>query len=176
MDNKFSVGVVTTSKFSEKVETFMKMNQMAEKKASIYPASNYFGRTPNANEDPYNRRVIRKLNDISFEDDSDPEEIMNLKRMPKTIMNEENLKRVLTEETLGLNLENHYWLKDDILSKLGRMAPNLLFLSLRRMKFISNPVFAEIFHCLTSLQKVDLSDCDGLLTSACNLMIDQNKE
>ena len=148
---------------------------MAESKASIYPPSNFFGSPPDENEDPYNRRVVRKLNDISFSDDSDPEEIANLKRMPKTVMNEENLKEVLGTETLGLNLENHYWLKNNIISKIGKMAPNLTFLSLRRMKFISNPVFAEIFHYLTQLQKVDLSDCDGLLTSACNLMIDQNK-
>ena len=90
-------------------------------------------------------------------------------------MNEENLKNTLSEETLGLNLENHYWLKNNIISKVGKMAPNLVFLSLRRMKFITNPVFAEIFHSLTQLQKVDLSDCDGLLTSACNLLVTQNK-
>ena len=65
---------------------------MAESKASIYPPSNFFGSPPDENEDPYNRRVVRKLNDISFSDDSDPEEIANLKRMPKTVMNEENLK------------------------------------------------------------------------------------
>ena len=95
--------------------------------------------------------------------------------MPKTIMNEENLKQVLSHETLGLNLENHYWLKNNIIGKVGKMAPNLVSLTLRRMKFISNPTFAEIFRNLTQLQQVDLSDCDGLLTSACNLMIDQNK-
>ena len=43
IDNKFSVGTLTTAKFDEKVSTFMKMNQMAESKASIYPPSNYFG-------------------------------------------------------------------------------------------------------------------------------------
>ena len=46
-------------------------------------------------------------------------------------------------------MENHYWLKSNVISKIGKMAPNLVFLSLRRMKFISNPVFAEIFHSLT---------------------------
>ena len=69
--------------------------------------------------------------------------------MPKTIMNEENLKQVLSAETLGLNLENHYWLKNNIISKVGKMSPNLISLSLRRMKFINNPTFAEIFRNLT---------------------------
>ena len=79
---------------------------------------------------------------------------------------------MLSTETLGLNLENHYWLKNNIIGKIGKMSPNLLKLSLRRMKFITNPTFAEIFRNLTQLQMVDLSDCDGLLTSSCNLMID----
>ena len=96
IDNKFSVGTLTTAKYDEKVSTFMKMNQMAESKSSIYPPSNFFGRPPEEGEDPYNRRVVRKLNDISFSDDSDPEEIANLKRMPKTVMNAENLKEVLS--------------------------------------------------------------------------------
>lgn len=43
IDNKFSVGTLTTAKYDEKVSTFMKMNQMAESKSSIYPASNFFG-------------------------------------------------------------------------------------------------------------------------------------
>ena len=73
------------------------------------------------------------------------EELKNLKRMPKTILNEENLREYLSEETLRLNLENHYWIKNNMLDKIGRMAPNIQVLSLRRMKFISNPVFAEIF-------------------------------
>lgn len=96
--------------------------------------------------------------------------------MPKTIMNEENLRKCLCEETLGLNLENHYWLKNETISKIGKMAPNLIYLSLRRMKFISNPIFAEIFQSLTNLQKVDLSDCDGLLATATTLLVDNNRQ
>ena len=175
IDNKFSTGTLTTATYQEKVGVFMKMNEMAETKASVFPPANYIGPSSTAGtEDPYNRRVVRKLNDIDFDEDSDPEEIKNLKRMPKTIMNGENLREILGSETLGLNLENHYWLKSDILSKIGKMAPNLIFLSLRRMKFISNPIFAEIFHHLHHLKKVDLSDCDGLLASATNLLVTQN--
>ena len=127
----------------------MKMNQMAEQRAAVYPPANYFGKPPKEGEDPFNKRQVRQLNDISFSEDSDEEDIRNIKRMPKTIMNEENLKQVLSTETLGLNLENHYWLKNNIISKVGRMSPNLLSLSLRRMKFITNPTFAEIFRNLT---------------------------
>jgi hypothetical protein len=120
--------------------------------------------------------VIRELNDISFDEDSDEyEEIKNLKRQPKTILNEENLKAYLSDETTKLDLENHYWLRNNFIDKVGRMAPNLQHLSLRRMKFINNTCFAEIFKYLEKLEIIDLSDCEGLYTSATALMINQNK-
>jgi len=68
--------------------------------------------------------------------------------MPRTILNEENLREYLSEETLRLNLENHYWIKNNVIEKIGRMAPNLQVLSLRRMKFVNNLVFAQIFKYL----------------------------
>ena len=43
------------------------------------------------------------------------------------------------------------------------------------MKFITNPVFAEIFKYMKKLERIDLTDCDGLLPSACNLLIDNNR-
>jgi len=96
--------------------------------------------------------------------------------MPKTILNEENFKECVTEDTTRVVLENHYWLRNNILSMLGRMAPNLQMLSLRRMKNITNPVFAEIFKSLKQLTHIDLTDCHGLLPTATNLMLDHNKE
>ena len=74
-----------------------------------------------------------------------------------------------------MNLENHYWIKNNFIDKIGRMAPNIQILSLRRMKFITNPVFAEIFKYMHKLERIDLTDCDGLLPSACNLLIDNNR-
>ena len=65
------------------------------------------------------------MNDISFEEDSDWEDNKNLKRMPRTILNEENLREFLSDETLRLNLENHYWIKNNFIDKIGRMAPNI---------------------------------------------------
>ncbi len=126
-------------------------------------------------EDRFNLRKVKELNDISFEEDEDWEEIKNLKRMPRTILNEENLREYLSEETLRLNLENHYWIKNNVIEKIGRMAPNLQVLSLRRMKFVNNLVFAQIFKYLRQIQRIDLTDCTGLLVTACNLLIDNNR-
>ena len=74
------------------------------------------------------------------------------------MLTEENLKRYLSEETTKLNLEHHYWLKDNFLNKIGRMAPNLKVLSLRRLK-ITNDSFGELFKALKQLQVLDISDC-----------------
>lgn len=87
------------------------------------------------------------------------------------MLNEENLKSYLTTDTLRLNLENHYWLRNPFMQKTGRMAPNLRELSLRRMKFITNVTFAEIFKYLKQLEKVDLTDCGLIEKSALLLML-----
>lgn len=80
---KFSVGTLTTADYQQKCDNFIKMNQVTEEKSSLYPQSNYFGAQPDPKKDPYDRRVIKQLNDISFEEDSDDaEEVRNLKRMP----------------------------------------------------------------------------------------------
>lgn len=118
------------------------MNSLAEDKGSIYPQAAFFGQDPDNLEDKFCQRKVKALNDISFEEDDDWEEVRNLKRMPRTILNAENLKESLSVDTLRLNLENHYWINNNMMDKIGRMAPNIQVLSLRRMKFITNPVFA----------------------------------
>ena len=74
-------------------------------------------------------------------------------------MDEENLPKILSVETTKLNLENHYWISNNFMGKIGHLAPNLTKLSLRRMPHISNISFAEIFGQLSHLVSVDFSDC-----------------
>lgn len=174
--NKFSAGNATTSTYEDRVSNFTRLNTIVEERAPLYPPQNYFGTTPEESKDRFNTRTVRQLNDISFEESDDWEEVANLDRMPQTILNEENLKKCLSHETLRLNLENHYWLKNNMIDKIGQMAPNLRVLSFRRMKFISNPTFALIFKHLKQLVRLDLCDCDGLLPTAACLAIDNSKE
>lgn len=47
------------------------------------------------------------------------------------------------------------------LDKVGRMAPNLKYLSLRRLK-LSDKAFTEIMIHLKSLERVDVSDCANI--------------
>jgi hypothetical protein len=96
----------------------------------------------------YIRRVVRQLDDIEFSENEDPEDVCNLRRQPRTVLTEEHLRAYVNEETGKINLENHYWISNNFISKLGRMAPQLQELSLRRMPQVTNNVFAEIFSTL----------------------------
>lgn len=149
--NKFSCGTLTTATYHEKTKVFKKMNPRADEKGSLYPQSTYFGTDPLLKTDRFCDHEPKGLHDISFDEDSDWEEVKNLKRMPRTILNEENLRAYLNDEAYRLNLENHYWIKNNMIQNIGRMAPNLMVLSLRRMKFITNPVFAQVFSYLKNL-------------------------
>ena len=102
------------------------------------------------------------------------ENIKSVQRLPQTILSEENLRVYLTSETEKLNLEHSYWLKDVFLDKIGRMAPNLRQLSLRRLK-ISNRAFTEIASHLKHLERLDISDCPNIQESGMRSLMTNNK-
>jgi len=106
------------------------------KRSAIEPQTLFVGKIPDNKS--YIRRVVKQLNDLEFSDSDEPEELHNLRRQPQTVLTEENLKEYLTETTGKVNLENHYWISNSFISKLGRMSPNLQELSLRRMPQITN--------------------------------------
>ncbi len=67
------------------------MNNKANEKSALLPMQSYFGVTPDPQKDPYDRRKVKQLNDISFEesggsgdeeDDLVFEETKALKRLP----------------------------------------------------------------------------------------------
>lgn len=97
-----------------------------------------------------------------------------MKRLPRTVLTEETLKQYLGNETERLTLEHHYWLKDNFIDKIGRMAPNLIELSLRRLK-ISNKAFSDIVIHLKKLEKIDISDCPNIQYSGVKILLDNNK-
>ncbi len=90
------------------------------------------------------------------------------------MITEETLKEYLGPETEKLNLEHHYWIKENFLDKIGRMACNLRELSLRRLK-VSNRAFSEIVIQLRRLERVDVSDCPNVQSSGVKIMLDNNK-
>lgn len=70
-------------------------------------------------------------------------------------------------------LEHHYWIKDSFLEKIGRMTPNILELSLRRIK-ISNKAFTLIVKEIKKLLRIDISDCPNILESSMKILLDNN--
>lgn len=128
--------------------------------SNILPMSNYFGKVPDPQKDRFDRRVTKQLSDIDFETDSedDFEDIRSIKRQPRTVLTEENLRKYLNHETIKVNLEHHYWLKDSFVGKIGRMAPNLLQLTLRRLQ-VSDESFYEIANNVDKIQRLDVAEC-----------------
>ena len=175
------MGTLTTAKYQERVNVFTKTNEKVQSVAPLFPQQAYFGETPNPAKDPYDRRQVKQLNDISFEESEDSEgeadfeAVKSIKRLPQTVLTEENLKVYLTRETNKLDLEHAYWLKDTFLDKVGRMAPNLQELSLRRLK-ITNRAFIEIMTHLKRIEIIDVADCLNLQESGLELLIKNNKQ
>lgn len=118
----------------------------------------YCGPKPDPKKDPYNRRKVKQLDDISFESDDEPEEIKNFRRLPETVLTEENLKVSLTKDLRALNINDHFWLKNNFIDKIGRMAPNLVELSIRGLK-VTTEVFEELVKHMGLLKILDISNC-----------------
>ena len=89
------------------------------------------------------------------------------------MLTEENLRTYLSKETEKLDLEHAYWLKDVFLDKVGRMAPNLKELSLRRLK-ISNRAFTEIMNQLKQIEVIDIAECSNLQESGLETFLKNN--
>ena len=116
-----SAGVLTTLQHERRASVFDKMNPV---KHNILPSKLYQGKKPD--NDKFIRRIVKQLDDIEFsEDEVEPEAIVNLRRQKNTVLTEENLKKYLNSETLGINLENHYWVSNSFISKITVLAPNL---------------------------------------------------
>jgi len=175
--------MLSTASYQERALVFNKLNPMTHR-SNIRPQSAYLGRPPLTGRDKYDRRIVPTLDDVSVgdngeEDDADyddPEELLNLKRMRHTVLNEENMAKILNEDTEALDLEAKYWIGEEFIDKIGIMAKNLTELSLRRMNHIRNVTFASIFKDLNSFEAIDLSDCEGLQTSALHLMMTTSQQ
>jgi hypothetical protein len=59
IQNKFSVGMLTTAKYHEKVSVFERMNVKAGVSVALQPPQAYYGKTPDPDKDPYDRRKVK---------------------------------------------------------------------------------------------------------------------
>ena len=68
---------------------------------------------------------INLIDDISFESDEELEETKCVKRLPNTVLTEENLKSYLSHHLERLFIDNHHWLRENFIDKIGRLSPNI---------------------------------------------------
>jgi len=164
--NKISTAALTTTKYEDKANIVEKMNERSLKFATIIPQHAYLG----PKQEGFERRKVKQLDDIVFEDDfEEPEEALHFKRLPRSILTEDSLKIALTPTTEKLSLENHVWIRDNFLDKVGRLAPNLRDISLRGLE-ISGKSFIEIIKYCNLLKKIDVSQCKLLSEESISLI------
>ena len=129
-----------------------------EKYCTMYPKSAMLGPKP----DPNFENQVKKIGDISFEEDTtEGEGVKNLSRLPPENITEEWVKDNLNEKVTKINFANCYWLSKDLVSKLGRLDPNLKKISLRNLDLSNYIVENIIVHC-KGLEELDISNCTGL--------------
>jgi len=119
---KFSYTMLTTDSHETK-QKFVDMNyHFGKKYCTIYPKNSILGEKQNKD---YNK-PIKRIGDISFEEDNtESENVKNLKRLGPDNLTEESIKDNLNSKVEILRLENHYWISKDLVSKLGRLGTNL---------------------------------------------------
>ena len=172
--SKISSSVLTTAPYEERVFVLNKLNRKSQYISPLQPMSAYVGKRPDSKKDPYDRRKVKQLDDISFESDNESEEIKNLRRLPETVLTEESLKEWLSKELRRLCLDNHFWIKNNFIDKIGRMAPNLVDLSLRGLK-VDTPTFVEMVKHMGLLKVLDISNCTLLDEQAIIRLAETNK-
>lgn len=75
-DRKVAATCLTTESLETKKEVFDKTNQIAIPFSNISPQTQFMG---NEREDEWNRRKVKQLDDIPFEEDDEIEELKHLK-------------------------------------------------------------------------------------------------
>jgi len=171
---KRSSGMLTTTAYNEKIKFIAMSHKNSQYISPLKPVSAYAGAMPDPTKDPYNRRKVKQLDDISFESNDEIEEHKDHRRMPETTLTEENLKTTLTPDLKSLNLNNHYWLNNNFIDKIGRMAPNLVELSIRSLQ-VTTDTFVDLVKHMGLLKILDISNCKFLEEKAIIKLADTNQ-
>lgn len=83
------------------------------------------------------------------------------------------MKEIIDKNTEKLNIENHYWIKEDFISKLGRLAPNLKMINFKGIN-MSTKSFMDCVCWLQKLQIVEISHCWSLEPAAITVLVQNN--
>jgi hypothetical protein len=132
--------VLTTDNYQNKCSAY-DLNLFYDKKyCNMFPKSNCLGQPRDQN---FSKKT-KKIGDISFEETNNlNEDVKDLKRLSPDFITEESLKDNLNDRVEILRLENCNWLSKDLISKIGRMDPNMKELCLRNLT-IDNSILLNI--------------------------------
>ena len=67
-------------------------------------------------------RKVRQIGEISYEPTYETEEARHLKRLPNSVLTEQNLLDIFSPDLKLLNLHNHTWIPNDLINKIGYFA------------------------------------------------------
>jgi hypothetical protein len=162
---------LSTMDYDKKCQ-FVDMNLLIDEKyCTMFPKSSMLGPKPDKNfENP-----VKKIGDISFEEDNtEIETVKNLSRLPPENITEEWVKDNLSGNVTKINFENCYWLSKDLISKLGRLDPNLKKISLRNLD-LSNYMVENILQYAKEVEELDISNCTGLTKGLLEIIAEKGK-
>lgn len=162
---------LSTMDYDKKCQ-FVDMNLLIDEKyCTMFPKSSMLGPKPDKNfENP-----VKKIGDISFEEDkTEIETVKNLSRLPPENITEEWVKDNLSGNVTKINFENCYWLSKDLISKLGRLDPNLKKISLRNLD-LSNYMVENILQYAKEVEELDISNCTGLTKGLLEIIAEKGK-
>ena len=156
----------------EKKCKFIDMNLLIDEKyCTMFPKSAMLGPKPDKNFE----KNVKKIGDISFEEDkTEIETVKNLSRLPPENITEEWVKDNLNQNVSKINFENCYWLSKDLISKLGRLDPNLKKVSLRNLD-LSNYMIENILQYAKDIEELDISNCTGLTKGLLEIIAEKGK-
>ncbi|EGR27769.1 hypothetical protein IMG5_189420 [Ichthyophthirius multifiliis] len=149
---------LTTVKRDARQKIIEETNQNVQQYSNFLPIS---AEIPLSNFDQNFSRKIRQIGDIVFEPTYESEEIRHLKKLPNYVLTEQNLMEILNSQLLYLNLQNHTWIQNDLLNKIGYFAINLEEINLSGTE-ITDDILYEIGVSCEKLQSIDVSNCKKL--------------
>jgi hypothetical protein len=77
IEQKMSAANMTTATFGQRVNQFNLQYPEAQR-SPFLPQSNFYGKTPDPEQDPFLRRKVKQLNDVDLIEDKEPEAICNI--------------------------------------------------------------------------------------------------
>ncbi|KAL4449212.1 hypothetical protein ABPG74_015594 [Tetrahymena malaccensis] len=149
---------LTTSKREARSKIIEETNKDLPQYSSFLPLS---CEIPVSKVDENFSRHVKQIGEITYEPNYESEEIRHLKKLPNSILTEQNLMEVLNSELKYLNLQNHTWIKNEFVNKIGYFAPNIEELNLSGTDLVDEVLYELAISC-SKLHSIDISNCPVL--------------